>query len=97
MSAVTKKGVLAIAQPQFKKVEAEIKGGIAVIAQRVSLIKASLVLGYSLNGVDLKAGDKIILRGDSGLQPWAKQVVSLDDKEFVLCPEEQIIGYEKAE
>jgi hypothetical protein len=96
MSAVTKKGILAVSQPQFKKVEAELKGGIAVIAQRINLIKVDLVLGYNFNGTELTAGDKIILRGDSGLQPWAKQVVSLDNKEFVLCPEDQILGYEKA-
>lgn len=91
----TKKGVIAIEQPIFKKIEAEIKGGIATIAQRVNLIEAKVVLNYTSQDVSLAQGDSVILRGDAGLNPWAKSVLVLGDKSFVLVPEEQIVGYVK--
>ena len=96
MAFVTKKGQLAIKQPEFKKIEANLKGGIAVISQRSMLIELSLVMDYELDGVKLLAPDTtILLRADAGLQPWAKQVFSIDgyDESFVLCPESQVLGY----
>lgn len=98
MSLVSKKGTLAIKQPEFKKIEATIKGGLAVISQRVDLIKADLLMDYDIDGVKLRANkDKVILRGDSGLHPWAKQVMNIDGVEFVLCPESSVIGFEVIE
>jgi hypothetical protein len=95
MRKVSKKGYLAVKQPEFKKIEATIKGGVALISQRIDLIKTDLVMDYEIDGLVLKANkDKILLRGDSGLQPWAKQVLNTEGLEFVLCPETNVIGYE---
>lgn len=93
----TKKGSIAIEQPVFKKIEAQIKGGIATIAQRVELIEVKVLMNYASQDLLLKEGDSVILRGDAGLTPWAKMVLTLSDKSFVLVPEEQIIGYIKKE
>lgn len=93
----TKKGFIAIEQPIFKKIEAQIKGGIAIIAQRVELTESKVVLNYNNADLLLKTGDHVILKGDAGLMPWAKQVLSFRDKEFVLVPEDQIVGYIKKE
>jgi hypothetical protein len=93
----TKKGFIAIEQPLFKKIEAQVKGGIATIAQRVELIESSVVLNYQNGDLLLKTGDSVILKGDAGLHPWAKQILSFKDKQFVLVPEEQIVGYVKKE
>lgn len=91
----TKKGFIAIEQPIFKKIEAQLKGGIATIAQRVELIESPVVLNYKSADLLLKMGDSVILKGDAGLNPWAKQILSFKDKQFVLVPEDQIVGYIK--
>lgn len=96
MSTSTRKGTLAIAQPEFKKIEAQMKGGIALISQRMNLIEVPLLMDYEMDGTRLYAANtKILLRADAGLQSWAKQVFSLGEGglEFVLCPESQVIGY----
>jgi hypothetical protein len=98
MNKISKKGTLAVKQPEFKKIEATIKNGFALISQRVDLIKVDLLMDYDLDGIKLKAGkDRVILRGDSGLQPWAKQVLNIDGVEFVLCPENLVVGVETLE
>jgi co-chaperonin GroES (HSP10) len=89
-------GFIAIQQPQFKKIEADLSTGIARAAQRVALTKAKVVLSYKSNNLELNAGDSVILSGQAGLEQWAKQVLVLDGKEFVLVPESKIFGYEKA-
>lgn len=98
MKQISKKGYFAIKQPEFKKIEATVRGGIALISQRIDLIKSELVMDYEIDGLVLKANrDKILLRGDAGLQPWAKQIMSIDGEDFVLCPENIIVGYEVLE
>lgn len=91
----TKKGEIAIEQPTFTKIEADVQGGIARIAQRAAVIEAKLVMSYMINDVWLHPGDKVIIRADSGLQPWAKNLFVLGGLSFVLCPESAIIGYRK--
>ena len=88
-----RKGFVAIRQPEFKKIETNIRGGIATIAQRSELIAADLVMRYTFEDSILDpAMHKILLKGDAGLHPWAKQVYSFNGMEFVLCPESSIIG-----
>jgi hypothetical protein len=92
----SKTGMLAIKQPQFIKPDAQLRGGIALISQRTETILAELVMDYTLpDGTRLNAGkDKVILRGDAGLNAWAKKIYSLGDKEYVLCPDNEVLGYE---
>jgi hypothetical protein len=89
----TNKGLLAIRQPEFKKIESDTSGGLVRISQRINLIDCELVMCYKLGETDLKPGDKVIIRGDSGLKPWAKTLFSFEENSFVLCPENEIIGY----
>lgn len=88
-------GHVAIQQPEFKKIEAEIQGGIARITQRIDIIEVPLVMGFMTKDSETyRPGDAALLRGDAGLQPWAKQVFRTSDGvNFVLCPESQIIGF----
>ena len=95
MGVFTKKGELAIIKPEFKKIETEVTGGLARITQRYEMVKAKLVMGYDYNGVQLQAGDSVILRADAGLQSWAKTSFILNGVEFVLCPESSVIAFEK--
>jgi hypothetical protein len=94
MALFTKKGELAITKPEFKKIEAEVVGGMARISQRIAVTEAVLVMNYNFQGVELRAGDKILLRGDSGLTKWAANELRLETGEvFVLCPEDVVLGY----
>ncbi len=89
----SKNGTLAVKQPEFKKIEATVKGGIALVSQRIELVSVDLIMDYQLGDTLLKAGvTRILLRGDAGLQPWAKQTLSFDGKEFVLCPESAVVA-----
>jgi hypothetical protein len=89
----SQKGFLAIKQPQFKKIEAAVRGGLAVAAQRTEMISVPLIMSYELNGKTINPREhEIILRGDSGLASWAKQIYVFGEAEFVLCPESAVIG-----
>lgn len=90
----TRKGTLAIIAPEFKKIETEVVGGIARPTARVETVEAQLVMWYNLDGVWLAPGDSVIVRGDAGAQAWSKNPFRLKDgANFVLCPEDQVIGY----
>lgn len=92
----TKRGELAIKQPEFKKIEVDVQGGIARAVARVEVIEVDLLMEYELSGAYLKPGDKILLKGDAGLSGWAKNLYRLNDGvTFVLCPESQVIGYRR--
>jgi hypothetical protein len=89
----TKDGYLAIKLPPANKIEAQMMGGLAVNRQRHDLVKAPLVMDY--HKFDLSAGDVAILKADSGFKPWAREVYIIDGKEFVLCPETDVLGFEQ--
>lgn len=90
----SKKQGLAVSAPSFTKVETKSDGGFSRIAQRVDMVVVDLLMDYELDGVQLKAGQaKIILRGDAGLTGWAKKPYTIGGKEFVLCPEGDVIAF----
>jgi hypothetical protein len=96
MTLNTTKGMIGIVRPEFVRMEIEVQGGIARVSQRIELTEAKLVLGYDIGDVQLNPGDTVILRGDAGLQQWAKTEYRLPGANpFVLCPETQILGYRK--
>lgn len=87
-------GELAITPPVAHKVEAEVVGGIARIANRIAVIEAKLVMDYNLGDVQLLRGDAVFLRGDSPWQKWAATLYRLPTgEEFSLVPEDCILGY----
>jgi hypothetical protein len=97
-SGSTRKGNLAIKQPIFRKVDAEVIGGLARISQRTALIECELVLSYDMDGSRLKSGDVVMLAADSGLQAWAQKIyVQPDGTQFVLCPETSVIGFKSSD
>lgn len=89
----TKQGELAVKQPEFKKIETEVHGGIARAVARVELIEVELVMEYFLSGVHLHPGDSILMRADAGLTKWAQNLYRLSDVSFVLAPESSVLGY----
>lgn len=93
---VSKKGYVAIKQPIFKKIETTITGGIARVSMREDVILSEMVMDAQYDGKTYLKGDKILITADAGTKPWAKKAYSLDDMEFVLCPETEILGFKKA-
>lgn len=89
----TKSDSVAIRQPVFEKIDAQVKNGFAFNGNRMNLIRAEVVFSGFVDGQQVEPGDLVLLRGDSGLQPWAKQLFVIDGQEFVLCPEGAVIGY----
>lgn len=86
---------IALKQLKAVKVETELKGGFAAVSNRTNLIKADLAMDYiTADGNKLTAGKHyVILKGDSGFKQWNKQTYVLNENEFVLCPESEILGY----
>jgi hypothetical protein len=99
MRYVSGKGFVAIVPPVLNKADTEHRAGLALNTSRSQVIKADLVMDYLLqfasgNPQRVIAGtDKVIIRGDSGAKPWAKQIFNVDGKDFVLCPESEILGF----
>lgn len=87
---------IAIEQPIFTKIEAQITNGFAMNSNRINLIECKVVWKCKLNdSLMLGPEDIIILRGDAGLHPWAKQKFVYENKEVVFCPKTEIVGYKK--
>jgi hypothetical protein len=90
----TTKGYLGTKAPVFRKIEAELVGGLARIANRQALVEIELVLGYDLNGIKLNPGDIVMIRSNDSLGQWANQVyIQPDETQFVLCPEAYVVAY----
>lgn len=97
MNSYTTNGRIAIIQPVFSKIEVDVSRGFATNSNRINLVAATVVLGYRSDTLALDPGDEVILRGDAALQVWSKQKHIGSDKEFVLCPVSEIVGYSKNE
>jgi hypothetical protein len=98
MSRVSINNTVAIEPVPFSKIESKIEGGIARISQKIDLVKVKLIMGVHLTNdpsPNYLPGDYAILRGDSGLQPWNKAVYELDGQKLVICPINQVIGFER--
>jgi hypothetical protein len=91
----TRKGLIAITPPTFKKIEADISNGFARVSNRIKTIEATIIFGYDYDGAVLSPGDKVLLSGDSGLKPWAKLELQHEGNSFVLCPEAEVIAFIK--
>lgn len=86
---------LAVERPRLDKIESKLStGGLALNASRTELLALELVLNYQYGDLLLLAGqDSILVRGDSGAQPWAKRVYEWGGKQFVLMMVGDMIGY----
>jgi len=90
--------ILAVVQPQNKKIEAELKGGLAMVAQRADLVELTLVMNYQFGDKLLLAGSKVLVSGEAAFQAWAKKIYKTPNGvEFVQCPESILVGYEVKE
>lgn len=76
---------------EMQNIESSVKNGFATLKNKTSFQMVEVVHGND----KYPAGSKIALRGDSFVQPWAKNRFSLDGKELIMVPESEIIGVVK--
>jgi len=98
--AISNGNFVAIVPPGSTKVEAKVDSGFATIAQRTDVVLAELVMDFHDTSNDLHfpaKRTKVILRGDVGFNAWAKAKMMYNGKEFVLCPVDQVVGFEVAD
>lgn len=95
--AVTSGNFLAIKPVEATKITAKINNGLATVAQRTEVIVTDLVMDFKHPNAKtyMPAGEvRVILRGSAGMEPWNKQVMEYRKQKFVLCPLDQVIGFE---
>jgi len=80
----TNKNLVACTPFPKQSVEKVIKGGIAMIDKKVTLQELSVVFSNLEEGLDF--GHKVFIRGDQVVQPWAKEVFTINGKDFILVP-----------
>jgi hypothetical protein len=84
---------LLIDPPVFKKIENKVVGGLVVPGQKTEFVECKVFADFTFDsGEKVMAGDYVLLRGDSGLQQWAKEVYDYDSKRCVLCPAQYVVG-----
>lgn len=74
-----------------QSIEKVMKGGILMVDKKVNLQELTLVFPTKEG---LKAGRKVWVRGDAAVQPWVKEVFTINGSEFILVPENFIVVYE---
>lgn len=70
-----------------QNIEKKINRGIVMAEHKVSIQELVVVFAAESFGKD----QKVYVRGDRVMQPWAKEVFTFEGKEFILVPEAEIV------
>lgn len=90
--AVLGKGRIALEPIQVPEKGFKMVAGIAMIQDKGALIPSKVVYQSRLtSGFSLVEGDTVWVTADTAETPFAKQIYTLDDKKFVLIPEERCV------
>lgn len=90
--AVVGKGRVALEPIQVPEKGFKMVAGIAMAQDKGTLIPSKVVyLSRLSTGSLLMEGDTVWVTADTAETPFAKQVLTLDDKKFVLIPEERCV------
>lgn len=82
---------IAVEPMPKNSVQSEKKNGVSFLSQNVQLTKLKVVIP----GLSLNEGDFVYVTSDCALQHWAKKVFTLNNKEFILVPEDHLTLVEK--
>ncbi len=85
----TFKNLVACSPFPAQHMEKVIKGGFAMIDKKVQLQELKVV--FNSADPDLEPGDSVWVRGDTVIQNWAKEVFTVDGKEFILVPASMLL------
>ena len=99
MSMITVNGYVAVVPPKNDKIEAKVEGGFAQAIQKKEVMLCELVMQFNVEGRDWVSPGKhlAIIPGEKAFSTWSKKIYSIDGKEFVLCPVNDIIGFKKVD
>lgn len=90
--AVVGKGRVALEPIQVPEKGFRMVAGIAMAQDKDTLIPSKVVYTSRLTtGSLLVEGDTVWVTADTAETPFAKQVLTLNDKKFVLIPEERCV------
>lgn len=84
MNISTTNRVVACTPFSKQHMETVVKGGFAMVDKKVQLQELQVVM-HALDP-RLDAGDTVWVRGDTIVQPWAKEVFTVAGREFILVP-----------
>lgn len=85
----TFKNIVACSPFPAQHMEKVIKGGFAMVDKKVQLQELAVV--FQSADPDVEPGDKVWVRGDAVTQPWAKEVFTVDGREFILVPAQYLL------
>lgn len=68
-------------------VEKRVNRGLVMAEHRVSMQELTVLFASETFAKD----SKVYVRGDRITQPWAKEVFTFEDKEFILVPEAEVV------
>ncbi len=85
----TFRNVIACSPFPAQHMEKVIKGGFAMIDKKVQLQELTVV--FRSSEPSMNAGDKVWVRGDTVIQPWAKEVFTVEGKDFILVPANMVL------
>lgn len=84
---------VAVVPPEYRKIETTNNNGFITIDQKTKSIEVEAVMHCPVLGITI--GDLVILKGDAGLRPWAKQIIETNGVKYAMCPVAEVIGYIK--
>lgn len=88
-------GFVAVEPIAANVAETERKGGMTVLAHKVSVIAAKVV--YNFPELGIEAGDTVYLNGDSiSKMDWYKKVYEIGERKFILVPKDIVWLVERA-
>ena len=87
--------LVAVEPYKIEGMKTVVVGGFAKSVQKTSLVKLKVVLPFKedMSGEDL--GHAIIKESDLNVNSWAKDILSIDGKNLILVPMNNIVGFEK--
>lgn len=92
MSELTTQNNLVACTPLKQQAIGQVvKGGFALVDKKVQLEELKVVVAFHSKDANYHAGDSVWVRADQSVQPYAKEVFTVDGKEFILVPQTAIL------
>lgn len=90
-------GVFCSKPFEVKHLKTKVKSGFATVEQKSELVALELIMNCSFtdrfNGLMVPIGHKILVKADGYAQSWARQVLEYEGQEFIIVPEDAVIGW----
>lgn len=88
---MTQNNLVACTPMKQQAISQVVKGGFALVDKKVQLEELKVVMSFSSKDAHYHEGDSVWVRADQSVQPYAKEVFTVDGKEFILVPQTAIL------